>query len=79
LIDKERCDEVRKSKKKNAMTDTERIEWLEHDASDIGISVVQDAPHDGEFCVVCDFPSGCYYGKTLRDAIDSAIRSSKSS
>ena len=55
------------------MTDTERIDWMAH-AGDLDISVIQDAPHDGEFLVRADFVSG--YGETIRAAIDSAINSS---
>ncbi len=56
------------------MTDTERLDWLAR-AGDVSISVIQDAPRDGEYCIMSDVAPICY-GETFRDAVDSAIHSS---
>ena len=55
----------------------ERLNWIERqDLEELLMGVVIDAPHDGEYYVN---GNNCvtYYGPTLRDAIDNAIRARK--
>ena len=58
-------------------TDTERdaarLDWIaRQDLDDLVFGLVHDAPHDGEYVV--NAGGGPFYGKTLRDAIDAAMK-----
>jgi len=55
----------------------ERLNWIERqDLEELSMGLVVDADHDGEYFVNGD-DCVTYYGPTLREAIDNAIRARK--
>lgn len=55
----------------------ERLNWIERqDLEELSMGLVVDADHDGEYFVNGD-DCMTYYGQTLREAIDNAIRARK--
>ena len=62
---------------KAMMQEKKRLDWIERqDLQDLAMGLVVDAAHDGEYFVNGD-DNVPYYGKTLREAIDNAIRARK--
>lgn len=59
------------------LTDADLLNWIERqDLEELSMGLVVDADHDGEYFVNGD-DCVTYYGPTLRDAIDNAIRARK--
>ena len=60
-----------------ARKDAGRLDWINRQyLEDLGLGLVVDAPHDGEYYVNGN-DCTTYYGKTLRDAIDAAMTKEK--
>lgn len=59
------------------LTDADLLNWIERqDLEELSMGLVVDADHDGEYFVNGD-DCVTYYGPTLREAIDNAIRARK--
>jgi hypothetical protein len=58
-------------------SDTARLDWLQRqDLNELCFALVQDAPRDGDY--VINAGNGPFYGATLREAIDAAMKGAKS-
>lgn len=67
--------EMKALKTKNAAlkADAERLAWLAR-AGEVSLGIVVDAAHDGDYYLCADVSRHTGYGKTLRDAIDAAMK-----
>ena len=58
----------------DAQKDAARINWISHQyLAGLSMSIVVDAPHDGEYRILGDNDKPSY-GKTFREAIDAAMQ-----